>query len=150
MTNHMPHEGPHDHPHVHPPMPMGADLIEAVSRESQPPPMSERATAILADEAIQEGARLWLAREFVGGLVAMAQATGINVVDFLAEKCMVLSMRTAVAESATETLQTRITALDAKLAECNCHDETSVPAQPDVIAPYPGQDVVVTNNGDGS
>lgn len=149
MTDHMPHEGPHDHPHTHPPLPMGTDLIEA-ARQSQPMP---EVIPISDEAAIHSGAQHWLAREFVGGLIAMAQAVNHDVADFLAEKCMILSVRLAHAEAEVELLRTRITTLDARLAECGCHEPqapVSVPAQPGVISPYENQDVAVTNNGDGS
>jgi len=134
MTNQMPHQGPHDHDHGH--------------DHPQMPPLTVQAQDVMA-EAVHAGAEQWLAREFVGGLVALADAHGVNPADFLAEKCMLLSLRVALAESEVEVLRTRITVLDSKLAECGC-DDTSTSVQPDEIFTGIPQDVPSTNNGDGT
>jgi hypothetical protein len=119
---------PHDH--VHPPA----------------------APVAIPDDAIQTGAQQWLAREFVGGLIAMAQTHDVDVADFLAEKCVILSMRAASGEAERDILRVRLQALEAQNAElqqkvddCPCHDENtdvvaanSTPAPPVGILPSNG------------
>ena len=129
MTNQMPLEGfnDHDHPHEHSP-----------------------------NEAIQAGAQVWLAREFVGGLIAMAQASDTDVADFLADKCVILAVRTATAESEVQVLRTQLqalatqnTELQQKVDDCPCHDEdvtVDVGANTFDLSPSTPQ----TINGDGS
>ena len=106
MTNQMPLEGFEDHTHHHPHPPM--DL------------------APLPYEAIASGAQTWLAREFVGGLIAMAQTHEVDVADFLAEKCMILAMRAANGEAEVEVLRGQVRALQQQVADCPCHEENAV------------------------
>jgi hypothetical protein len=115
MTDQMPLEGFEDHTHHHP---------QPVQMPQPAPPPTE---------AIQAGAQTWLAREFVGGLIAMAQTHEVDVADFLAEKCMILSLRAANGESEVEVLRAQLQALATennelhrRLEECHCHDDESV------------------------
>jgi hypothetical protein len=112
------------------------------------------------NEAIQAGAQHWLAREFVGGMIAMAQTREIDVADFLADRCVLMAMRTATSEAEAEILRAQLQALTGHNAElqrqvddCPCHDNgnaTDNPTQPpgrfvDAVSSSPG-----TNNGDSS
>lgn len=116
-----------DHAHIRkgeaPPLPLDPeDVIRAGALPSQqPPPLSE---------AVHLGAEYWFAREFVGGLVSVAEAMKIPVQDFLADKVFLLSQRLALAESEVQILRHQMmeagqenAELHRKLDDCNCHEE---------------------------
>lgn len=120
------HQDDHAHPQGEaPPLPLDPeDVIRAGGlppMPSQPPPLSE---------AVHLGAEYWFAREFVGGLVSVAEAMKIPVQDFLADKVFLLSQRLALAESEVQILRHQMmeaaqenAELHHKLDDCNCQDE---------------------------
>ena len=121
-----------DHAHVHPqgeapPLPLDPeDVIRSGGVPSQPPPLSE---------AVHLGAEYWFAREFVGGLVSVAEAMKIPVQDFLADKVFLLSQRLALAESEVQILRHQVmeashenAELHRKLDDCNCLEMESTEA----------------------
>jgi hypothetical protein len=100
------------------------------------------------DESIQVGAQQWLAREFVGGLIAIAQTHEVNVADFLAEKCVILAMRAATGEAERDVLRAQVQDLQQQVDDCPCHDENiDVAAESGMPAPPVG---VLPSNGDAS
>jgi hypothetical protein len=86
---------------------------------------------------------MWLAREFVGGLLAMAKTHDIPPGDFLADKCMILAMRAANGEAEVEVLRDQLAEvlaqnreLQHRIEDCHCHDDDSTVAVPsDMPAP---------------
>ena len=120
--------------HVHPesrPRPLN---VEEAVHGGTPSPLTDlppvRQGPPPLDEAIHQGAEYWFAREFVAGLMTVAEAMKIPVQDFLADKVFMLSQRLALAESEVEILRHRVVALSqenmelhVKLDDCNCHDE---------------------------
>ena len=110
MTQHHAHEGAEAH-HQHPPFPLEAEA-----------PFN-------MNEAVAVGAQEWLAREFVGGLLAIADAQGADRTDFIADKCVLLAHRLANAESESRVLSTQLQVLvnenhelHRKIDDCGCHD----------------------------
>jgi hypothetical protein len=122
MTQEVPHshEG-HHHPHP----------IDANAPHAEFSPRSEPITiAPPSPEAMQAGAVAWLAEQFVGGLVATAEAQGADVAKYLAEKCAIMSMMLASNNSEINILRGQLQAvaaenqdLHAKYDDCHCHDE---------------------------
>lgn len=139
MTNDMPFEGHQDHPHIH----------EPSQRQPMPP------VEPLPREAIQSGAQLWLAREFVGGLIAMAQSHETDVADFLADRCVYLAMRAASGEAEVEVLRTQVQAfttqiesLQRQIDDCPCHDDdVTTGIVTGITAPEPFPSAPSTVNG---
>jgi len=118
-----------------------------------PQPVELPDAGVSTTEAIQSGTQAWLAREFVGGLIAMAQSNDIDPGDFLADKCMILAMRAAAGEAEVEVLRGQLDAVLAqngeyqrKLEDCHCHDEDSAVVVP-VGAPPPPMVPNLLNGG---
>jgi hypothetical protein len=133
MTKQHAHEGAEAHIHPQGPPPLPLDPNNVVHMQDPPPEVAPPPGFQLRNpnqEAIAHGQSEWFAREFVGGLVAIAEARGVNVADFLAEKCALLAMRLSQAESEVRILATQAevlasenAGLRAQVEDCGCHDE---------------------------
>ena len=137
--NQQPHAHEGAEAHTHPPRPLNpnaairmdgpvpADLTPIEPVPAQPP--------FNMNEAVMVGAQEWLAREFVGGLLAIADAQGTERADFLADKCVLLAHRLANAESESRVLGTQLQALATenndlhrKIDDCGCHESEEAEA----------------------
>jgi hypothetical protein len=152
------HEGAeaHNHPHDQPqgvpgisPPPLPLDPNQVIHADGAMPRQQMIPSRTPHDEAVTAGATEWFAREFVGGLVAIAEARGQDVTDFLAEKCALLAMRLSHAEAELQVLKTQTQVLvnennelHQKIDDCGCsHDDEAVSGMPP-LHPEP-----VTRNG---
>ena len=154
MTQHHAHEGneAHDHPHPQGPPPLPLDTSQVFHATTPPPPgITPEVEPVqmqntFFNEIIAAKALDWFANEFIGGLVAVAEARGVKLEDFLAERCAILAMRVARLEGELTVVRTQAQAIKNQLDDCGCHDE-AVTQTGEGTAPTPPP---VTNNGAGA
>ena len=133
MDKHHAHEGAeaHDHDHVHPEsVPRPLDPTNVIHTDgTAPAPHESPAQPMPQNEVVTAESLQFMAREVVGGMLAVADAQGRDRTDHLADIMVSLIMRLAGAESTIKVLQTQLQVmvnenhdLHKQIDDCGCSD----------------------------